>query len=116
MIVPSTGALNRRILLRRWQDVADTGFSIDQTFDPGTTVWGSLEPVGSAIYWGSQQIEQGVTHRLIVRRTAAINEHSITGEYVAEHLGIRYRVRRASDLNGEGRFLVLEVESLGAIA
>ncbi len=44
------------------------------------------------------------------------NEVTITGEHVAEYTGLRYRVKRASDLNGERRFVVLEVEALGAIA
>ncbi len=113
---PSAGDLNRRVTLRKWQDVAAAGFGIDQTFDAGATVWASVEPVGSAIFWGTQQVGNGVTHRIIVRRTAAINEVTITGEHVAEYAGLRYRVKRASDLNGARRFVVLEVEALGAIA
>lgn len=113
---PTAGDLNRRVTLRKWQDVVDSGFGIDQTFDAGATVWASVEPVGSAIFWGSQQIENGVTHRIVARRTATINEASITGEHVAEYAGMRYRVKRASDINGERRFVVLEVEVLGAIA
>lgn len=112
---PLSGDLNRRVTLKKWQDVADSGFGIDQTFDAGATVWASVEPVGSAIFWGTQQIENGVTHRIVVRRTDEINEASITGEHVAEYAGLRYRVKRASDLNGERRFVVLEVEALGEI-
>lgn len=115
MKVPTSGDLNRRVTLRKWQDVAAAGFGIDATFDAGATVWASVEPVGSAIFWGTQQIENGITHRIIVRRTAAINEIAITGEHVAEHAGQRYRIKRASDLNGERRFVVFEVEVLGGI-
>jgi len=115
MKMPSSGDLSRRVTLRKWQDVAAAGFGIDATFDAGATVWASVEPVGSAIFWGTQQIDNGVTHRVTVRRTSAINEITITGEHVAEHDGQRFRVKRASDLNGERRFLVLEVEALGVI-
>lgn len=113
MKLPAAGDLNRRVKLRKWQDVANAGFGIDATFDPGVTVWASVEPVGSAIFWGTQQVENGVTHRITVRRTAAINEVTITGEHVAEYASLRYRVKRVSDLNGERRFVVLEVEVLG---
>lgn len=113
---PTAGALDRRVTLRRWQDIPNAAFGVDQTYDAGVTVWASIEPVGSAIFWGTQQIENGVTHRVTARRSSAINELTVTGEHVVEHGGLRYRVKRASDLNGAGRFVVLEVEALGAIA
>jgi SPP1 family predicted phage head-tail adaptor len=107
---PSAGALDRRIALRRWQDQPNSAFGIDQTYDAGVTVWGRIEPVGGSVYYGSKQTGDSVSHRITVRHVTGI-----TAEHVAECDGVRYRVRRVSDLAGERRFTVLEVEELGAI-
>lgn len=115
MDIPVIGKLNKRGTLRRWQDVPNVTFGIDQTFDAGQEVWCNVEPVGSAIFWGTAQIENGVTHRVIVRRSSTVSDTKITGEHVIECEGLRYRIRRASDMNGAGRFIVLECEILGAI-
>jgi len=114
--IPVIGKLNKRGTIRRWQDVPDAvTFGIEQTFDAGQEVWCGIEPVGSAIFWGTAQVENGVTHRAIVRRSSTVTETIITGEHVLESEGLRYRIKRASDLNGAGRFVVLECEALGAI-
>jgi len=115
MDIPVIGKLSKRATLRRWQDVPNATFGIDQTFDVGIDAWANIEPVGSAIFWGTQQIESGVTHRIIVRKSSDITEQKITGEHVVECSGLRYRVKRASDLNGSGRFVVIECELMGGI-
>lgn len=74
-------------------------------------MWGKLEPVGAGIYFGSKQIESGVTHRVIVRsiagRTGSRDFKGVT-ELMVE--GVIYRLRRVSDLGGLGRFTVIDVE------
>lgn len=110
-----TGLLNRRILLRKWHDVPVGGFGVTQTFDAGTAMWASFQPVGAALFYGTQQVESGVTHQVTIRRSQALNELTITSEHVVEQKGIRYRVKRAKNLLDEDVWVVLDVEQLGPV-
>jgi len=110
------GDLNRRITIRKWDDAPATGFGVTQTFDPGFTVWAFIRPTGAALFYGLQQIESGVTHQVVIRRSLVLNELSITGKHVVEHKGIRYRVKRASNVEDADVWVALDVEQLGVIA
>jgi head-tail adaptor len=109
------GDFDKRVLIRRWQDVPDSGFGIEQTFDAGVKVWARIDPVSSGIFFGSKQTETPVTHRFTVRRSNQINEVTITGEHVIEHLSLRYRVRRTIALEGRRDRLAIDTELLGTI-
>lgn len=109
------GLLQRRVTLRKWQDVPAGGFGMTATFDAGVVLWACILPVGAALFYGTQQIESGITHEITLRRSAAINELLITSEHVVEHKNIRYRVKRAKNLLSEDVWLHLDVEQLGAI-
>ena len=111
-----TGLMQRRIKLRKWQDVPAGGFGITPTYDAGVSLWASIQPVGAALFYGTQQVESGITHQVTVRRSTAFNELTVTSEHVIEHKNIRYRVKRAKNLLDEDVWLVLDVEQLGAIA
>lgn len=110
------GQLDRHVVIRRWQDQPDAGFGIEQEFDPGIAAWAKIVPVGTAIFYGSKQVGEGVTHRVTLRRTSSLSETSITGEHVVDAAGYRYRVKRASALEGGREALLLDVELLGVIA
>ncbi|MFC4431419.1 head-tail adaptor protein [Cupriavidus respiraculi] len=110
------GKLNRRVLIRRWQDQPDTGFAIEQEFGPGIPAWASIVPVGAAIFYGAKQTGEGVTHRVTIRRRPGLTETEITGEHVVDAEGLRYRVRRASAWQGEREAVLLDVELLAKIA
>lgn len=112
---PSAGELNRRITIKSWQDMPAMGGGITQTFDAGTEVWAKREPVGNAIFFGTQQIEASVTDRFIVRYSAQVNDRTVTGEHVIECEGQRFRVKRASAMNGGKNFVVIETELLGNV-
>lgn len=116
MKYPPIGSLNKRVLIRRWQDVAGADQDIDQTYDAGVPAWTRIEPTGSALFYGLQQVEVGVTHRLATWRTELINADVIGGSHVVDYAGMRYRVRRATDINGGRVFVLLDLEQLGAIA
>lgn len=107
---PTTGELNRRVLIRRWQDQPNAAFGIDPVYDPGVTVWGKLVPVGNAVYYGAKQTGDSITHRCVIRYRAGI-----TGEHVVESSGVRYRVKRADSLGWERRYTVMELEELGPV-
>lgn len=115
MSAPSIGQFDKRARIREWQDVPAIGTGIEQTEDSGVTVWASIEPTGAALFYGTQQVETTVTHRLKTWRTALVNALVITGAHVVEHRSIRYRVRRATDLDSGGAFVQLDLEQLGAI-
>ena len=115
MTEPQSGELNRRVAIKRWQDMPALSGSITVSDTLVATVWGKIEPVGNAIFFGTKQVGEDVTDRIYIRRTSALTERTITGEHVCESSGLRYRVRRASALNGEKKFVLLEVECLGNV-
>ncbi|MNT43767.1 Phage head-tail joining protein [compost metagenome] len=109
------GDLDRRVLIRRWQDQPDQAFGIEQTFDQGIPAWANIVPAGNAVFFGAKQVGEDVTHRITVRRRADLTDKTVTAEHVVEAEGYRYRVRRASALKGGRTHVVLDVELLGAI-
>lgn len=112
---PSIGNMNAPVLVREWQDVPAIGGGIDQTFDAGHRVWASLVPVGAALFYGTAQIEAGVTHRMVTWRSARTNERTVTAAHVVECEGTRYRVRRATAMDQERQFILVDLTELGAI-
>lgn len=104
------GRLDRLVRIRRWQDVADMGASLDQTFDPGVTAYANKRAASGALYFGTQQVETKVTDIFTIRY-----REGITGEHVVELDGIRYRVKRASPYRDQRVFTVIETEQLGVI-
>lgn len=115
MSLPSAGELNRRIVIKAKQDMPAMGGGISVSDTVVATVWAKHQPVGAALFFGTKQNEEGVTDRFIVRRSATVTERSITGEHVIEWDGQRYRVKRASDLEGARRFVMIETENLGNV-
>lgn len=91
------------------------GTGISPTFTTLAEAWAKIEPVGTAIFFGSKQVGESVTHRITLRRSAAVTEGTVTGEHVVESGGLRYRVKRATPLNGKKVWLMLEVEELGSV-
>ncbi|KGU84832.1 phage head closure protein [Pseudomonas mediterranea] len=107
---PGAGELNKHVTLRRRDDVPADDMGLDSLFSEVNPRWAKIEPVGSAIYTDSAQTENKITHRVFLRfRTG------ITTAYEVVHQGTLYRVKRGFDMNGRGRFVVLEVEELGLI-
>lgn len=110
---PRPGDLSRRLVIKRRQDMPAMGGGVTPSYTTVATVWAKLEPVGGALFFGTKQVGEEVTDRIFMRRTAALTERTITGEHECECDGQRYRVRRASAVNGGRVWLMLEVENLG---
>lgn len=111
----TAGDLNRRIVIKLFTEVADVGYSTTGTDTTVATVWAKVEPVGSAIYQGSKQIDATVTHRFIVRRQASVLEsHTVSNRHVVIYNGYRYRVKRVAEYADEREFIVIEAEELSA--
>lgn len=114
MNFPDIGELNRLVSIKKKQEMPAMNPGIDTSYTQVGDAWAKVEPVGTGIYFGSKQIESGVTHRISLRYTDELNDRTITGEHVVIDGYRTYRVRRASDLNGAGRFVMLDCEDLGS--
>lgn len=115
MSLPAAGELNRRIVIKSQSDIPAMGAAITQNFTTVATVWAKHQPVGGSIFFGTKQVGEDVTDRFIVRRTSLVNEQTITANHVIESNSTRYRVRRASDLEGARQFTMIEAECLGNV-
>lgn len=111
---PAIGEMDKLVTIKAWEDVP-AGFALAQQYDQAQQAWANLMPVGSALFYGQQQVGEEISHRLIAWRTPTIHSVAITARHVVEHDGLRYRVRRATDMNGERAFVILDLEQLGPI-
>jgi len=107
---PGAGELDRHVTLRRRADLPADDMGLDSLFSDQAPRWAKIEPVGSAVFTGSAQTDDKITHRIFLRY-----REGITTAYEVVHKQSLYRVKRGFDMNGRGRFVVLEVEELGAI-
>ena len=107
---PVAGDLNRRVTLRRRDDLpAEDGGLVSQ-FSEEKQRWASIDPVGTAIYSGSVQADNMITHRITLRYLGVV-----TIDFEVVYAEVVYRVKRAVDMNGGRRFTMLEVEELGQL-
>ena len=107
---PTAGDLNRRVTIRLRQDMPDFSEGITPSRPVVAHAWARIVPVGGAIYYGSTQVDNAVTHRITIRYRA-----DITAEHEIEHGGRCYRVKRVAELGSCRAFTVLDVEELGVI-
>lgn len=104
---PGAGDLNRRVIVRRRVDVPALDQGLEQTFPEASPRWARIEPAGAAVYSGSVQIDDAVTHRITMRYLDGLtNAHEVV------HGSRVYRVKRVTDMNGGHRFTMLDVEEL----
>ena len=114
MILPKVGELNRKVCfhLIRTVPVADSDVEHEETTNVRT--WGKVEVIGGSSYWDSVSIDETVTHRIWIRyvphRTRPQDLRHLTE---VECEGMRYRVRRTTDVDNLHRFTMLECEELG---
>lgn len=105
--LPRIGELNRRVTLRRRSDAPVGDVDGESLYDESRQRWAKIEPVGAAVYSGSVQIGEAVTHRIWTRYL-----DGITDAHEVVYRTSVFRVRRVTDANGARRFTVLEVEEL----
>lgn len=107
---PTAGDLRTRVSVRDWHDEA-TGFAaIDSIFGEPLKRWAKIIAASSATYWGSKQLDTGVTHLVVMRYL-----EPITGQQVLESGGWRYRILRVKHSTGAKRWTWLECELLGQV-
>lgn len=108
-MLTNPGKLDRRAEILAWTSEQD-GSGLRETYTTIATVWARLEPVGALTYWfGKQQLDTAVTHRITIRRTGKLRPETLTGRMCVVIDGSRYNILRSSDLEGERRFTVLDV-------
>lgn len=113
MKMPRAGDLRKLITIKSWLSQPNASAGLDENYTGPINVWAKVEPVGSAIYHGTAQTDNAVTHRFYIRYDSQVE--GLTGDYVIEHGGRRYRIKRISDLEFKQKFLIIEAEELGAV-
>lgn len=116
LMLPDTGELNRRIVIRRWTDVPNASFNVDQTFDAGINRWAKVEPIrGIASRMGVATVEEA-THYFWVRYSAETTADYFSQDRVIEYRGRRFRILDAQNFQDADRFIRITAKDLGAIA
>ena len=116
MRLPEIGELNRRIKLLSVSGVpvGDSDLSTDRTLIQ--EVWAKVEINGGVAYWESVNTEETVTHRFYVRYVVGYTRpQDLRHITEVDCEGVRYRVRRCTDVNGAHRFTMLECEEIGIV-
>lgn len=116
MKLPEIGELNRRVKLIAVSHGPSGDSALTENRRLLAEVWAKVEVNGGASYWDSVNVDETVTHRIYVRyvpkRTTPPDLRALTD---VECEGIRYRVRRTTDVNGAHRFTMMECEELGCV-
>lgn len=110
------GTLRWRVTIneRAQTPAAGAGTGITETSTVIATVHADIQSVGALTFWGGQQVDTPVTHRIIMRWTDFLDQqHSIIrqtrrldGTYRTE----TFRIRRIRELSGRKRFVMIEAE------
>lgn len=104
---PTIGELNKFVIIRKRQDISTYDNQTEPIYLIQKKRWANINPVSGSTYLLSQQANNTITHRIKLRYDA-----TITADHEVVHGAIIYRVHRCSDIRGEGRFTLLEVEEL----
>lgn len=121
MARPAAGRLKDRIWIRKRTGQPSMGGGVVDQFDEGVEVWAEMTPVGNALFFGSIQVAESVTHSFKVRMNAGLGltRHGVGGDHFveckADGIWYRYRVKRCDDLMGERHTLLIQTELLGQI-
>ena len=103
------GELNVRLRFCQWESVQN-GVKLKEVYTEMFRVWGKIEPVKPLTFWfGQQNLETGVTHRITVRRIPGkTSPEDLTGRIAIHAQGFRYKILHTSDWKGSRRFTLIE--------
>ena len=90
---PAIGELDTRVTLRHRYDQPNmANADLESSFPVQKQTWAKLEPVGSALYSGSVQADNILTHRITIRyRNGITRDWEVV---VAKHLSLGPSCRR----------------------
>lgn len=114
-MLPDTGELNRRIVIRLWTDVPNASFNVDQTFDPGIARWAKVEPLRGIASRSGVTTGEDPTHFFWVRYCAQTPAEYFAQDRVIEYRGRRYRILDAQDFQDANRFVRITTKDLGPL-
>ncbi len=115
LLLPGTGELNRRIIIRLWTDVPNAEFGVDASFDAGITRWAKVEPIRGIRMRMGMNTEEEPTHFFWVRFSFAAPAEYFAQNRVIEYRGRRFRILEAQDFQDVHRFIRITAKDLGAI-
>ncbi len=113
MILPTIGELNRRCDIFSVKTRPMASGSHENAETPVWSCWCKIEVVGGSVYWDNAQTESAVTHRIYVRRVnGKTRPQDLPRQIEIACDGLRYRVKRITDVNSAQRFTLMECEVL----
>jgi SPP1 family predicted phage head-tail adaptor len=107
-LLPDPGELDKRVTIRRREDIPTDDFGIGATFPESFSTWAKVVQTSATTYLGTVQTEKAMTHYVTIRWRSGI-----TGDHEVVYDDQVFRIHRVRDLNSKRRFLLLECEELG---
>lgn len=114
-MLPDTGELTRRVAIRKWTDVPNGAFGLNQSFDQGIVRWAKREPVHGLAIRAGMNTGEVPTDLFWVRYGTGTMPGDITQGHVIEWNGRRYRVLDTIDVEDKNQFTRISTKDLGAI-
>lgn len=102
---PDIGELNKRVLFRKHKSEPAEDGGLSDAYSDEYTTWGKVSPVGETIRIGSVQINDVITHRVVVRYRKQLykSDQIVVDDYV-------YKIKGVTDVNSAKRFLAFSCE------
>lgn len=99
---------------RRVQAPDPSGAGIVETLEDAQTVRADIQPVGALTFYSGAQVETPITHLVTVRFLDWLDTNHVITRVLQRQDGTTrtelFRIRRLKWLDGDNRFLQLEVE------
>lgn len=108
-LLPDPGELDKRVRLRQRVDTPSADFGVEPEYPVSFPAWAKVVQTSATTYQETAQTDEAVTHYITLRWRSGI-----TSDFEVVHGEQVFRVKRARDLNGKRRFLLLECTELGA--
>lgn len=99
--------LRFRVIILHRDTTDDGGGGYTEAWIPRDTVWASVTPVRAGERWFGMQLEQPITHMLVMRYREDI---SVDPDFGLEHDGRRLNIRSVIDIEERKRFLEISAE------
>lgn len=112
MRLPEIGELRRRVKLFGVKHSPDDDAGLVTSTELIGEVWAKREIVGGVQYLESMNVEETVTHRFYVRYAPGLRPQDLGHLSGLECEGVRYVVRRVTDVDDMHRFTMFEAEEV----
>lgn len=112
MRLPEIGELRRRVKLFGVKHSPDDDAGLVTSTELIGEVWAKREIVGGVQYLESMNVEETVTHRFYVRYVPGLRPQDLGHLSGLECEGVRYVVRRVTDVDDMHRFTMFEAEEV----